>query len=65
MTSDENAKTDHGNGEARGAGSAARGDREYSGLGLSLVKSSAELLGGSRRASLEGGKLTVLMLWDA
>jgi signal transduction histidine kinase len=45
--------------------SAARGDREHSGLGLSLVKASAELLGGSCRASLAGGKLTVAILWNA
>jgi signal transduction histidine kinase len=45
--------------------SASRGDREHSGLGLSLVKSSAELLGGSCRASLDGHKLTVSVLWKA
>ena len=43
---------------------AARGDREHSGLGLSLVKASAELLGGTCRAALEDGKLTVSILWD-
>ena len=45
--------------------SASRGDRGHSGLGLSLVKSSAELLGGSCRASLEAGKLTVSVSWNA
>lgn len=45
--------------------SAARGDREHSGLGLSLVKANAELLGGSCRASLVAGKLNVSILWDA
>ncbi len=44
--------------------SASRGDREHSGLGLSFVKSSAEWLGGSCRASLDGDKLTVSVLWE-
>lgn len=45
--------------------SAWRGDREHSGLGLSLVKSSVELLGGSCCASLDGGKLTLSVSWEA
>lgn len=45
--------------------SASRGDREHSGLGLSLVKSSAESLGGSCCASVDAGKLTVSLRWEA
>ena len=45
--------------------SSARGEREHSGLGLSVVKSSAELLGGSCGASLEQGKLTISVDWKS
>jgi signal transduction histidine kinase len=43
----------------------ARPDGRHSGLGLSIVRSSAEFLGGSCRASLEGGRLSIEILWPA
>jgi signal transduction histidine kinase len=43
--------------------SPSRTEREHSGLGLSVVKSGVELLGGTCRATLENGKLTVAVFW--
>jgi len=43
--------------------SSSRTQREHSGLGLSVVKASIELLGGSCRAALDDGKLTISVHW--
>ena len=43
--------------------SSSRTQREHSGLGLSVVKASVELLGGSCRAALDDGKLTISVHW--
>jgi signal transduction histidine kinase len=43
--------------------SSARTDRAHSGLGLSVVKASVELLGGSCHAALDAGRLTVSAVW--
>jgi len=43
--------------------SAERSEREHSGLGLSIVRSSVEFLGGTCRASLDRGQLAVEVAW--
>jgi two-component system sensor histidine kinase QseC len=40
-----------------------RSGTKHSGLGLSIVRSSAEFLGGACEAMLESGRLTVLVIW--
>lgn len=42
-----------------------RADGRHSGLGLSIVRSSAEFLGGGCRAALEDGRLCIEVLWPS
>lgn len=42
----------------------ARDGREHSGLGLAIVQTAVELLGGTCRATLENGILTLTIQWD-